>query len=302
LLRIDPGSPRRSRSGSLALTRPLLDLRRHRLVLEGFRGLRAAVIPRDRDAWASVALRSRSELSGLPGLDRNPTFLSWDSSRWGIAACTVRDCPFIDMASRSPLPLGLAASLRRRGSHPRRMFRPRGFSPPRRFPPPEACGLVASRYRSWGSSRFRCRSPRFIEIRRSLAEPIVTFPATLVSYPSKNVLDCSRTVSPRPLPPGCSPAVCTASATYEALLRSRVGSAPPPLPAMLRPYLPGLVSPSRSLRLRWSMAARRSDRPWPESLWKFAVSTGRSRSSCAPGVCPEPKFVSPKRHRPSWGS
>jgi len=33
-------------------------------------------------------------------------------------------------------------------------FRPRGFAPPRRFTPLGACGLVASRCRSWGSSRF----------------------------------------------------------------------------------------------------------------------------------------------------
>ncbi len=34
-------------------------------------------------------------------------------------------------------------------------FRPRGFSPPRRFPPRGGCGLVASRSRPGGSTRFR---------------------------------------------------------------------------------------------------------------------------------------------------
>lgn len=187
------------------------------------------------------------------------------------------------------------------GANPRRMFRPRGFTPPRRFPPPEVRGLVASRYRSWGSSCFRRRSPRFIEIRRSLAEPTVTFPATLVSYPSKNILDCSRTASPRPLPPGCSPAACAASVTYEALLRSRVGDAPPPLPTMLR-LLPSWAwfpskalavplgrgrTPKRSSVARIPPGVRDVDRPKPVRH--------------APGVCPEPKFASPKRRLPSWG-
>jgi hypothetical protein len=302
LLKIDPGSPRGSRSGSLALTRPLLDLGRHRLVLEGFRGLRAAVIPRDRDAWASVALRSRSELSGLPGLDRNPTFLSWDSSRWGIAACTVRVCPFIDMASRSPLPLGLAASLRHRGSHPRCMFRPRGFSPPRRFPPPEACGLVASRYRSWGSSRFRGSSPRFIEIRRPLAEPLVPFPATLVFVPFE---ECPR-LQPYRVTTAFASRVFPRRLHSERHLRgvapessrkrpNAVASDAAPLPSWACFPFKVLATPQVHGRTpKRSSVAR--------SLWEFAVSTGRSLSSCAPGVCPEPKFVSPKRHRPSWGS
>jgi len=43
-------------------------------------------------------------------------------------------------------------------------FRPRGFSPPRRLSPRLVCGLVASRYRSWGSSRLARVS--FLELRR----------------------------------------------------------------------------------------------------------------------------------------
>jgi len=36
-----------------------------------------------------------------------------------------------------------------------RTFRPRGFSPPRRFTPHISSGCIATRYRPWGSLRFR---------------------------------------------------------------------------------------------------------------------------------------------------
>jgi hypothetical protein len=105
-----------------------------------------------------------------------------------------------------------------------------------------------------------------------------------------------------PCLPGVPPPFAQRASPTRRLLRSRVVDTPPPLPAMLRPLPSWAFFPFKVLRSRWTMAARRSDRPWSESLWEFAVSTGRSLSSCAPGVCPEPKFVSPKRHRPSWGS
>jgi len=84
------------------------------------------------------------------------------------------------------------------------MFRPRGFSPPRRLPPPVVRGLVASRCRSWGSSRFR---------RRPLGSPRPESPSPTGSSPSpqrpfrtprRMILACSRTTSPWPLPPWCS--------------------------------------------------------------------------------------------------
>lgn len=52
-------------------------------------------------------------------------------------------------------------------------FRPRGFSPPRRFPPRGGCGLVASRSRPGGSTRFS----RSNEPPPRIATPFEVFPS-----------------------------------------------------------------------------------------------------------------------------
>jgi len=68
--------------------------------------------------------------------------------------------PFTVSLRRRPLPSGLFPGPISgfRSLHLDLLFRPRGFAPPRRLPPPPACGLVASRSRSWGSPRFLYRS------------------------------------------------------------------------------------------------------------------------------------------------
>ena len=85
--------------------------------------------------------------------------------------------------------------------------------------------------------------------------------------------------------------------TFEALLRSRVCGVALPLPAVPRPVLPGLRSPSRSSRLRFRPAPVTPKRSFslvsiPPGVRGVA---GRSLHRGAPGVCPEPKFASPKR-------
>jgi len=155
--------PAGSRSGSLALTHSLLDLGRHRLVLEVFRSLRAVGLLAEPAAWPPWPFAPvQSSCPARAGPKSDLPLLGFVTVSTSLRAPPSR--PFIDMASgvHSRLPFG---SLRRRGSHPRRMFRPRGFAPPRRFPPPELRGLVASRCRSWGSSRFWRWPPRFVEIR-----------------------------------------------------------------------------------------------------------------------------------------
>jgi hypothetical protein len=104
--------------------------------------------------------------------------------------------PFTDMASTRPLPPDVAIGLRIRAassdscsvlvvSHHRDGFLR-----------VETCGLVASRYRSWGSPRFLrsiatcCRSCRG----RAARSP-------RCFHPSKNSRDRSCSASPRPLPP-----------------------------------------------------------------------------------------------------
>jgi hypothetical protein len=65
-------------------------------------------------------------------------------------------------------------------------------------------GLVSSRGRSWGSSRFRRASTRLTEARKPLPDSLAAFPATSVRTPRRMILACSRTTSPWPLPPWCS--------------------------------------------------------------------------------------------------
>jgi hypothetical protein len=97
-------------------------------------------------------------------------------------------------------------------SHPRDTFRPRGFAPPRRFSPREGRGLVASRCRSWGSSRLSRRTAQ------QAARP--TRPRDAVHTPRRIPLASSRTVSPRPLPP-CGSVVARARSRLQAAGRDR---------------------------------------------------------------------------------
>jgi hypothetical protein len=135
---------------------------------------------------------------------------------------------FVSPLRRSPSTRPLPASndrnrscLRADAAKRQLLFRPRGLAPPRRFPPRGGCGLVASRSRPWGSSRFPAsrldpsedggetgRRPRDAHTLRRIP------------------LTCSRTTSPSPLPSwrlcsidiACWPADPTIPATK---LRSR---------------------------------------------------------------------------------
>jgi hypothetical protein len=73
-----------------------------------------------------------------------PRIAPWATPRPSIDVCVERPLP-----RRHPcLRLGRARITRSLS------FRPCGFAPLRRFAPLEQCGLVASRYQSWGSLRF----------------------------------------------------------------------------------------------------------------------------------------------------
>lgn len=84
-------------------------------------------------------------------------------------------------------------------------FRPRGFPPPRRLAPPELRGLVASRCRSWGSSRFRVRptSARWRHPKVTPRYPRSTrrFPATWFGPLEGVHTSTAALLSPGPLPP-----------------------------------------------------------------------------------------------------
>jgi len=248
-------SPWRSRSRSLGLPCSLLGLGRHRLAFEVFRGLRARRHSEEHRRVGLRGLRSRSELLYRPGQSESDLpLLGFVSVGSALSSFAHRRVPLHRHGFRSPLPRGLAAPLRQRGCHPLRMFRPRGFSPPRRLPPPVVRGFVAPRCRSWGSSRFW--SGRLGSAGpKALPDSLVPFPATSVSYPSKD--------DPRlqPVPrhrglclPGVRPAALATRFTSEALLRSRVWDFFAPLPALGEvPSFLGLVplqGPSRPSRTR----------------------------------------------------
>jgi hypothetical protein len=136
-----------------------------------------------------------------------------------------------------------------------------------------ACGLVASRYRSWGSWRFAHPwPPRGRSLRRSTG----SVSRDAVHTPRRIPLVDSRTVSPRPLPscryrPGDQPALRSTevdphtdrfdpawriaasrrrrrAAGSKALLHRRVRSVPPALPRANALSFHGLCSPPRSFR------------------------------------------------------
>jgi hypothetical protein len=173
-----PDSPRGSRSGSLVLPRPLLGLRRRRLALEVFRGLRAADVPKKIDAWPPwPSLPFRAPVP--PGPD------GFRPSSRGIRPASA--------SLRAPLgspSIGMAT-----GVHSRTTSRPRfgvegatlaacsalvvlhhlgGFLL-RKF-----AGLLHPAANP-GVRRVSVGSTRFVKVRRPLAEPNTAFPATFVS-------------------------------------------------------------------------------------------------------------------------
>jgi hypothetical protein len=90
------------------------------------------------------------------------------------------------------------ASVRR--SQAPHMDRPRGFSPPRRITPPDVRGLVASRYRPWGSPGFRPAVPRAV-----VDLGFLTDASPSRAFPSRAAVPASpRAYAPAPLP-GCEP-------------------------------------------------------------------------------------------------
>jgi hypothetical protein len=173
-----PDSPRGSRSGSLVLPRPLLGLSRRRLALEVFRGLRAADVPKNFDAWPPwPSLPFRAPVP--PGPD------GFRPSSRGIRPASA--------SLRAPL-----------GSPPSAWLpeftpaRPHGRASASREPPsphvPPSWFRTTSAVSSSGSSRACCiplpilgfvafpsGSTRFVKVRRPLAEPNTAFPATFVS-------------------------------------------------------------------------------------------------------------------------
>jgi len=179
----------------------------------------------------------------------NLTFLSWDSSRWVglLRGRRTAGFPFIDIAPGVHSREALRLRFGREGatlpacsalvvSHHLGGFLLRSFR-----------GLVASRCRSWGSSRFRRASTRLTEARRPLPDSLAAFPATSVSYPSKDdprlqphhvtVAVASLVFGP-PLSRRASPSR-PCSAVESGLLRAIAGVG-------RGPVLPGLGSPSRS--------------------------------------------------------
>jgi len=90
----------------------------------------------------------RCSVSDFLGLRR--LWSSLDASTPGCSSSRKR-CPRPRLLTRSED--RATCSLRQHPARGNCSFRPRGFSPPRRFSPRLGCGLVASRYRSWGSSR-----------------------------------------------------------------------------------------------------------------------------------------------------
>jgi len=110
----------------------------------GPRGLPSAVVTMVAHRPALSVFASPTVPSSRNGLVE-PAFLSWDSLRPSVDIP-----PSVHSRSRSEdrlhrLPVAT----------PEVQFRPRGFAPPRRLAPLGARGLVASRYRPWGSPRFR---------------------------------------------------------------------------------------------------------------------------------------------------
>jgi len=125
-----------------------------------------------------------------------------------------------------------APVLRPRVSTPEVPFRPRGFAPPRRFTPHPARGLVASRCRPWGSSRFllgRNRAfPATLPPLEELHRPAVGTPVT-------------RRLGPLDVPP-------LARLSPSRLFPSNRPVTSVPVAGRRCPVLPGLLCPLRGFR------------------------------------------------------
>ncbi len=213
----------------------------------------------------------------------------------------VQRSPLHRHQSGSPLPAGCPAFGARQPASP--VFRPRGFSPPRRLAPPRSRGLVASRCRSWGSSRFRPSRnelPRdAVPALRSLA-PLrqLRLPADLEVALSIRVEPRVSRHRPRPFGPvrsprdlalltflsPATPAVTRRDPSVEPGLQGLAppsGPVPaPPLPAMRVRCSPGLV---RALERHPPTAACAATggvltfRPDPEGpCWEARFPTRRS--------------------------
>jgi len=190
----------------------------------------------------------------------------------------------------------------------------------------ETCGLVASRCRSWGSSRFLAS---IAAGRRSGRGRSSHSPRR--SYPSKNSLDSSCSASPRPLPPRRSASF--EAVDLEALLHRRVCDVTAPLrvtrilsflgfvplqgpvrtvtPSTVRAGLGSVSGRTVAIR-RWGRGAMRPAYPSVGSSAGWANLACRCfRSLSGAEVCEE--SFAPVRElplvgarascrRPSWGS
>jgi len=139
-------------------------------------------------------------------------------------------------------------------------FRPRGFAPPRRFPPLGGCGLVASRCRSWGSSRFLLSAVSLAHRRTGCSRRTTHFPrrcfVPFEEFPSPTAVprhrgrclpavsnDLIAVLGKRPFP-GSSSAHRQIEASAPRLCSVVESVTPaPPFPVALRPILPWALFP-----------------------------------------------------------
>jgi len=160
----------------LVLPCSLLDLARCRAGLRGFPAAPRRHRPSlagEPESCGPSGLGSSTELSLLPWSNSTSSRGIRPAVRSRNHGLRRSPDPGADLPSTDPVTRKRAPSVHRPSvhSHTRRrvlrsrgtileiLFRPRGFTPPRRFPPLGGRGLVASRCRSWGSSRFWSRIP-----------------------------------------------------------------------------------------------------------------------------------------------
>jgi len=145
--------------------------------------------------------------------------------------------------------------LRRGLPHPL-AFRPRGFAPPRRLAPLRSRGLVSSRCRPWGSSRFHRSRNR---LPRHAIRPFEAFPPPT-----------ARSMSPSRLPSRPSPSALAGAEPQ--------GVAPSSGPLLCTPF--PVCRARCSLGLGWSpLRPSSSVSPRPRRAWT-ARRTRPKRSSC----------------------
>jgi hypothetical protein len=251
--RRDTRCPRDMRSGSLVFPAPSSTLAVTRLALEGFPEVEPG--PGPADGEPSTNQGPRTLLHFAPLQSTSPIALAEQAASRGIR----RNHPSIDtipsVHSRPPVRTGRH---RARGDHPRTSRSVLVVSHHLDgFLRSETRGLVASRCRSWGSPRF-ARSGR--QACRSRPGRLVALPATRFTppegFPSPTAAPRHRGRCPLAVPPGRSsrlpmPPLPGApldappgpDGGFEALLRRRVRSAAPPLPATRRPILPWALFP-----------------------------------------------------------